>query len=122
VADIEKNQLGPWFIMLLVIAAIVTSSMAKQHMQGNAAMGIGGCTIVLLAVAKIRWDLKQKWWFWTALCIGAALQLPLIFLLPWAAPRLTGIGAMAFVIPGFVMALGCVFLAEKVFSHRPSPK
>lgn len=51
-ADKEKNQLGPWFIMLLVIAAIVTSGMAKQHMQGNAAVGIGGCTIALLAVAK----------------------------------------------------------------------
>lgn len=121
-ADIEKNQLGPWFIMLLVIAAILTSSMAKQHMQGNAAVGIGGCTIVLLAVAKIRWDLKREWWFWAALCIGAALQLPLIFLLPWAVPHLTGIGAMAFVIPGFVMALGCVFLAEKISAHRPCPK
>jgi hypothetical protein len=117
VTDQQKDQPGILFIMLIVLAAIVASDIAKQHMRSNAAVGVGGCTIVLLAVARMRWDLKGEWWFWTALCIGAALQLPLIFLMPWAAPHLTGIGAMAFVIPGFLMALGCVFLAEKIFAN-----
>jgi hypothetical protein len=119
VADQQKNDPSIWFMVLILIAAIVASDIAKQHMGGSAAVGVGGCTIVLLAVARIRWDLKGKWWFWGALCIGAALQLPLLFLMPWAAPHLTGIGAMAFVIPGFLMALGCVFLAEKVFARAP---
>jgi hypothetical protein len=121
VNDHRKGEPGIWFIMLMVIAAIVASDIAKQHVQGNAAVGVGGCTIVLLAVARIRWDLKREWWFWVALCMGAALQLPLIFLMPWAAPHLTGIGAMAFVVPGFLMALGCVFLAEKVFASSTRP-
>jgi len=92
VTEQQKNDPGFAFIMLVLIAAIVTSDIAKQHMRSNAAVGIGGCTIVLLAVAKIRWDLKGKWWFWVALCVGATLQLPLIFMMPWAAPHLTGIG------------------------------
>ena len=121
-ADLQKDEPGIWFIMLIVIAAIVASDIAKQHMRGNAAVGVGGCTIVLIAVARIRWDLKGEWWFWVALCIGAALQLPLILLMPWAAPQLTGIGAMAFVIPGFLIALGCVFLAEKVFARTNCPE
>ena len=122
VADLQKDEPGIWFIMLIVIAAIVASDIAKQHMRGNAAVGVGGCTIVLIAVARIRWNLKGEWWFWVALCIGAALQLPLILLMPWAAPQLTGIGAMAFVIPGFLIALGCVFLAEKVFARTNCPE
>jgi hypothetical protein len=99
-----------------VIAAIVASDAAKQHTQKSAAIGVGCCTIVLLSVAKIRWDLKGKWWFWLALCVGAALQIPLIFLMPWSEHQLTGTGAMAFVIPGFLLALAIVFLAEKVFA------
>lgn len=117
-ASQQRNEPGFLFILLSVIAFIVASDLAKHHMQGNAAVGVGGCTIVLLVVARIRWDLKGEWWFWAALCIGAALQLPLIFLMPWAAPHLTGIGAMAFVIPGFLMALGSVFLAEKLFTRQ----
>ena len=119
--DQQKDQPSISFIMLIVIAAIVASDVAKQHARGNVAVGVGGCTIVLLAVARIRWDLKGKWWFWAALGIGAALQLPLILVMPWAAPHLTGIGAMAFVIPGFLMALGCVFLAERVFASSSVP-
>ena len=109
-------------MMLIVIAAIVASDMAKLHAGSDVAVGVGGCVIVLLAAARIRWDLKGKWWFWVALVIGAALQLPLILLMPWAAPHLTGIGAMAFVIPGFLMALGCVFLAEKAYGNRVDPE
>lgn len=122
VANDQRQQPSVWFITLIVIAAIVASDIAKQHVRGNAAVGIGGCTIVLLAVARIRWDLKKEWWFWAALCVGAALQLPLIFFMPWSDRYLTGIGAMAFVIPGFLLALGCVFLAEKVFASSYRPK
>jgi len=122
VANEQEDKPSILFIMLIVVLAIVASDIAKQHMPGSASVGVGGCTIVLLAVARIRWDLKAEWWFWVSLSIGAALQLPLIFLMPWAAPHLTGIGAMAFVIPGFLVALGCVFLAEKVFASCTSPK
>jgi hypothetical protein len=122
VADQRKNEPGILFIILIVIAAIVASDIAKQHMRGSAAVGVGGCTIVLIAVARIRWDLKGEWWFWVALCLGAPLQLPLILLMPWSDRYLTGIGAMAFVIPGFLMALGCVFLAEKVFANSTRPQ
>lgn len=101
--------------MLMIVGAIVASDVAKQRTNSNAAMGLGACIIVLIAVARIRWDLKGMWWFWVALLIGAGLQLPLVLLMPWAAPHLTGIGAMAFVIPGFLVALGCVFLFERLF-------
>jgi hypothetical protein len=121
VADQQKNEPGILFLILTLMAAIVASDIAKQHMRSSAAVGVAACTIVLLAVARIRWDLKAEWWFWVALCLGAALQLPLIFLMPWSDRYLTGIGAMAFVIPGFLMALGCVFLAEKVFSSSTRP-
>ena len=122
-ADQEKKDIYPFSFMVLVfLAAVIISSMLKQYTSGNAAWGVGACAIALMIAAKTRWDLKGEWWFWVALCMGAALQLPLIFLMPWAAPHLTGMGAMAFVIPGFLMALGCVFLAEKVFANSTSRK
>jgi hypothetical protein len=118
----KKEEYSFSFMVLTFIASIVALSIAKQHMRGSAAVGVGGCTIALIFAAKIRWELKGEWWFWFALSMAAALQLPLIFLMPWAAPHLTGTGAMAFVIPGFLMALGCVFLAERVFANSTSYK
>jgi peptidoglycan/LPS O-acetylase OafA/YrhL len=121
-ADKQKNEPRIWFIVLVVITAILASDIAKRHLQGGPAVGVGACAIGLVAAGRARWDLKAKWWFWCAICVGAAFQLPLIFLSPWAAPQLTGSGAMLFVIPGFLMALGSIFLAEKVFSKQSSPK
>jgi hypothetical protein len=101
VANQEKKDEYPFsFMVLILLAAVIVSSIAKQHTNSNAAQGTGACIIALMVAAKSRWELRGKWWFWVALCVGAALQLPLIFLMPWAAPHLTGSGAMAFCHPG----------------------
>jgi len=46
----------------------------------------------------------------------------LVLLLPWSDRYLTGTGALAFVIPGFLMAYGCIFFAEKIFANGTSHK
>ena len=102
------------------LASIVVPTLLKQRTSANVAWGTGACLIGLIFAARSRWELKEQWWFWLALLVGATLQVPLIFAVPWAAPHMTGPGAMVFVIPGFLMAVGCVFLAEKIFSTHSS--
>jgi EamA domain-containing membrane protein RarD len=122
VADQKNDRPGILFMMLTLIAAIVASDIAKQHMQSNIAIGVACCLIGLIVAAKVRWDLRGRWWFWVALCVGALMQLPLVLFMPWSNRYLTGTSATAFVIPGFLMALGCVFFAEKIFANSTSPK
>ena len=98
------------------LACIVIATVAKGLTSSDMAWGAGACSAALIVAAKSRWDLRGRWWFWVALSLGAMLQLPLILLMPWAAPHLSGPGAAIFVLPGFLMALGCVFLAEKIFA------
>jgi hypothetical protein len=52
VADQQRNEPSFLFMVLTLIAAIVASDIAKQHMRSNAAVGVAGCMIVLLAVAR----------------------------------------------------------------------
>lgn len=104
-------------MVLVFLVAVIIASIAKRYLNGNAAWGAGACAVALMIAAKTRWKFKGDWWFWGALCVGALAQLPLIFLVPWADRYLTGTGAMAFVIPGFLMAYGILFLAEKIFAN-----
>jgi hypothetical protein len=123
VANEEKQDQYPLsFMVLAFLAFIVIATIAKHLTNANVAWGLGACSVALIVAARSRWELKEEWWFWVALGIGAALQLPLILMMPWAAPHLSGIGATIFALPGFLMALGCVFIAEKVFANRNSPK
>ena len=78
-------------------------------------MGWTCCTIVTVVAAKLRWELKREWWFWMALAVGIGLQIPMVLLLPWDKPYLTGAGGLALSIPGFVLTSGCIWLTEKIF-------
>lgn len=122
-ANQEQKDPYPFsFMVLTFLAFIIIATFAKHRMNDNAAWGRGACFVAVTVAARSRWELRKKGWFWAALCVGSALQLPLIFMMPWAAPHLTGFGAFAFVIPGFLMALECVFIAEKLFLHSTGPK
>ena len=116
----DQKRESPTFTFLVVtlISSIAVGDVAKGYLAPSAATGVSCCLIGMAFVAWSRWDLRSKWWFWIALLVGMVLERPLILLLPWAAPHMTGPGAMVFVIPGFVAALGCVFLAEKICSSR----
>jgi hypothetical protein len=123
VADQDKKDMYPFSFMALVfLAGVMISSIAKKYTTGNAPWGAGACAIAMMIAAKTRWDLKTKWWFWIALCLGGALQLPFGLLLPWSDRYLSGTGALAFVIPGFLLAYGCIFLAEKLFESSARSK
>lgn len=104
------------FMALTFIAWIVVFSTAKQHFGDGPAIGLSCCLISLIFAANVRWDLRGRWWFWFALCVSGALQLPLALFLPWSRPHLNGPGAMVFVLPCFLIACGCIALAEKVWS------
>ena len=119
-SDKKSESPSVAFFAATLVSAIAAGDIAKAQLQPNAAMGVECCFIAMTVVAWVRWDLRSRWWFWLALLVGAALQVPLMFLMPWAAPHMAGPGAMVFAIPGFVAALGCVFLAEKLSSTRSS--
>lgn len=114
-AEQSPNQPSFLFMMVTLIAAILIGDVVKTHVQSRLA-DAAACSLLALAVAaQSRWDLKRKSWFWAALGLGAILQLPIIFLMPWQTRHLTAMAALAFVLPGFLMALACIFLAEKLF-------
>ncbi|MBB5339181.1 hypothetical protein HDF12_001925 [Edaphobacter lichenicola] len=63
-ANQEKKDVYPFsFMVLIFLAAVIVSSIAKQHTNSNAAWGTGACTIALIVAAKARWDLNGRWWF-----------------------------------------------------------
>ena len=104
------------FFVLTFLTFVVVWTVAKHLVQADIAMGLGICVGTVMVAAQTRWDLRGRWWFWAALVIGGALQIPLVLSLPWNLPHLTGPGALVFAIPAFLIVIGCVFIAEKVFA------
>ena len=86
-------------------------------------MGLAVCIVLgmtMLAV-KMRWYLRRHFWFWAMIVLILALQVPLVFLIrvpQGDAPTL--LYAMPVGIADFLVVLGAIGLAERVFSRGAS--
>jgi hypothetical protein len=90
---------------------------------GNADMGLAACIVLgaIIFAIKIRWHLRKHIWFWAAIVFVLALHVPLVFLVRWPhgnAPTLAY--TMPFGVADFLVILGAIALAEKLFSNELS--
>jgi hypothetical protein len=76
--------------------------------------------MIMLAI-KIRWRLRYHLWFWATIALVLAFHLPLFLIARWRnsnAPTLAY--SLPFGIADFLIILGALSLAEKIFSRDPS--
>lgn len=76
--------------------------------------------MILLAI-RIRWRLYRHVWFWATIAVILALHVPLLFVVRWPNSKVPTIAySMPLGIVDFLIILGAVGLAEKLFSKDPS--
>jgi hypothetical protein len=103
-------------VMSLPVFFVVT-------LLSNADVGLAASivSVAILFAIKMRWNLRKHIWFWAIVAIILALHVPLVFLVRWPqgnAPTL--FYTMPVGIADFLIILGAVELAERVFSKDSS--
>lgn len=77
--------------------------------------------MIMLAI-KIRWRLRYHTWFWATVALALALHLPLVLVTRW--PTSSNVPTLAYALPlgivDFLIIMGALGLAEKIFSKEPS--
>jgi hypothetical protein len=73
----------------------------------------------MLAV-RIRWDLKERFWFWATIVLVLVIHVPLFLFVRWPHGRLPPISLMPLGVADLLITLGAVALAEKIFSRDSS--
>lgn len=90
---------------------------------GNADMGLAVCIVLgmIMVAIKIRWNLRKHLWFWATIVFILALHVPFCFLVRWPQGNVpTLFYTMPLGITDFLVVLGAVGLAEKIFSKNAS--
>jgi len=107
----------------LIITAMLAPVFFCFVYLGKAEMGftlVLGLGMVMLAI-KLRWRLRKHAWFWVTIVVILALHVPLLFVVRW--PQ-TNVPTIAYSLPlgilDFVLTMGAINLAQKVFSKDPS--
>jgi len=104
----------------LKILAIVLPVFLVFIFLGNADMGLT-VTIVLgliIFAIKLRWNLRKHVWFWATVVVVLALHVPLFFIVHWPHTSTPTIAyTMPFGVADFLITLGAIGLAEKIFQR-----
>jgi len=90
---------------------------------GRAEMGFTVILVlgmVVLAI-KFRWKLRKHVWFWAAIVIVLALHVPLLLVIRWPQSSFPTIAySLPLGIVDFLLIMGAISLAQKVFSKNTS--
>lgn len=89
----------------------------KGEMGRAACIGLAG---ILLAI-KIRWDLRNRFWFWGIIAVLLALHIPLLLLIRWPSGWVPAIAALPFALADFLIVLGAVRFVEKFILKTVPP-
>jgi hypothetical protein len=110
-----KPRLTPNGKFALILIACEFALFGISLAFGKPTLGLSACVCagVLLAAIRSTWALHEHVWYWIAVAISAAMQLPLMLYLPWSNHAYWGTALLVFGILDYVAVWGCIMLAEK---------
>jgi hypothetical protein len=81
-------------------------------------LGLGTCESIgiLLIALRATWKLRKYGWYWVAVVVSVALQIPFIFYVPWSNHAYRGTALAAFGFLDFIIVWGGIKLCEKLSS------
>ena len=107
----------------LKIGAILAPVFFLITYFANADIALAACMVLgmIIFAVKIRWRLRRHLWFWATIVLILGLHIPLVFMVRWPQGNVpTLFYTMPIGIADFLIILGAVGLAEKVFSKNSS--
>jgi hypothetical protein len=88
---------------------------------GDADMGLSVSIVLglLILAIRLRWNLSKHVWFWATIAVVLALHTPLFFFVRWSHRNVATIAyTLPFGIADFLIMMGAIGLAEKLFQRR----
>ena len=107
----------------LIIAAILAPVLVLFICLGKTDMGLTVDIVsgLIIFAIKLRWKLRKHVWFWAAIAFILLLHIQLFFVVRWPQSNIpTIVYSMPFGIVDFLLVMGAIGLAEKVFSRGAS--
>ncbi|HZY71911.1 MAG TPA: hypothetical protein VFE22_02250, partial [Edaphobacter sp.] len=69
-------------------------------------------TMIILAVIRIRWELRSQTWFWIVVVLIGAAHIPIILCAPWTNSHYLGYAMAPLIFIDFAAVYGVVKLVE----------
>ncbi len=108
----------------LILAAILAPVLILFIHFGKGELGRAVCIDLgsILFAMKIRWDLKNRFWYWGIVAILLALHVPLLPFVHWPGGWVPAIVSLPFAVVDCLIVLGSLRFVEKYIVKSPPPQ
>lgn len=73
---------------------------------------------IVVLVVRMRWDLRDRGWFWVVVAIMGIIQAPFIYYIPWSNTDLSYASLLPVGFLDFAVVYGCIRLVERAMKRR----
>lgn len=114
-----KAQLTPAgkFALLLILCEIIIFSIALFFGQPEIGLSLCISIAILLIALRATWKLHEHVWYWVAVAVSAALQIPFNFYVPLSNNAYRGVTLVTFGLFDFVVVWVCIKATEKLMNR-----
>jgi hypothetical protein len=116
-AVVEETDHASPFDRLTKTAALVITLLAVliyfvlEHISDPARARVASvCAAMIATSIWMRWDLRNRVWFWVTIAILTVLHIPLVLLVPWTNNNYPGV----VLLPEALLDLAIVYIAIKL--------
>jgi hypothetical protein len=108
----------------LILAAILAPVLILFIHFGKGEVGRAVCIDLgsILFAMKIRWDLRNRIWYWAVVVLLLALHVPLFLFIHWPGGWVPAIAALPFAVVDCLIVLGSLRFVEKYIVKTPPPE
>jgi hypothetical protein len=106
------------FALLLILCMLPTFAIFLFFDKPE--LGLGTCESIasLLIALKATWKLREHGWYWGAVVVSVALQIPFILYVPWSNRAYRGTALTFFGFLDFMVVWGIIKLCDRLLSRQ----
>lgn len=112
----EEDDKEPDFSGLIIAIVLLPIFFVFKHFgKTEEGLNVFLCVGVNAIAIKIRWDLRENWWFWGVMVLVVGVEIPLVLNIQWPHRWVPGVALLPIGIAGCLIAFGAIKLAERLF-------
>lgn len=112
--DSEEEQPANSSVVIVACCIMLPVFLVFRHF-GKIDLALPACIYagMIIVAARMRWDLRKRFWFWTTIAIVLMLHVPVLLLIPFPHIVVNRITLLPIGFADFLLILSAVRIVER---------
>jgi hypothetical protein len=115
----DPGDLTYYFVLSAFVVMLFVQFLFRHYGMRDLALPASLCVGMIICAIRLRWKLRDRWWFWATIAAVLILHVPVVLLVPFPHIVVNRVTLLPIGLADCLIILGAVRLVER-FLARPS--